>query len=197
MQPFIDSQWAKKVMQRSIFTLIVSAIVIAAANGQESSDSPIEIELSPEQQNIAAFVGSWELAVDGVEKKGSAEIKPILGGRFITEDVKIPYGDLDMEWHGVMGYNQVKKQYTGIWFDNANNTTLSTSGAADESGRIITFGGEQVGLGKFIWRISNDGQKSMTIEMFQLADDGKETQVMKVTGTKKLQSSANVSSSTP
>ncbi len=172
-------------MQRLIVTLIASSIFSSTAYGQQSADSAGAIKLTQEQQNLSAFVGTWELSMDSVEKKGCAEIKPILGGRFITEDIKIPYGDFDMEWHGVLGYDLVQKQYTGIWFDNANNTTQSFSGTADESGRIITFRGEQVGLGKFIWRISNNGQKSMAIEMFQVADDGKETLVMKVSGTKK------------
>jgi hypothetical protein len=171
-------------MQQLLFTLIASTTIIATAFGQESNDSANAIKLTPEQKNLAAFVGTWELSVEGVEKKGTAEIKPILGGRFITEDVKLPFGDFDMEWHGVIGHNEGKKQYTGVWFDNANNTTHSSSGEADESGRIITFRGEQVGFGKFIWRISNDGKSTMTIDMFQVADGGKETPVMKVSGKK-------------
>jgi hypothetical protein len=171
-------------MQRLFFMLIASATIITTAFGQESADSADTIKLTPEQKNLSAFVGNWELSVEGVEKKGSAEIKPILDGRFITEDVKLPFGDFDMEWHGVIGHNEGKKQYTGVWFDNANNTTHSTSGEANESGSIITFRGEQVGHGKFNWRISNDGKKTMTIEMFQVADGGKETPVMKVSGTK-------------
>jgi hypothetical protein len=50
----------------------------------------------PEHKNLMAFVGTWELTVDGVPQKGSATIKSILGGRFITEDVKIPFGDFAM-----------------------------------------------------------------------------------------------------
>lgn len=151
---------------------------------QDSGRTPQEFNLTPQQRNLSAFVGSWELSIDGVDKKGRAEIKPILAGRFITEDVILPFGDFDMEWHSVIGHNEGSGQYTGVWFDNANNTTHSSSGEANESGRIITFRGEQAGHGKFIWRISTDGIKTMAIEMYQLGDDGTETQAMKVTGTK-------------
>ena len=171
-------------MQQLFFRLIASAIIVATAFGQEPSNPSNANKLTPEQKNLAAFVGTWELSVEGIEKKGRAEVKSILGGRFITEDVTLPFGDFDMEWHGVMGYDESQKQYTGIWFDNANNTTRSNFGEANASGRIITYRGEQAGIGKFIWRISNDGEKSMMIEMFQLSDSGSETLIMKISGTR-------------
>jgi Protein of unknown function (DUF1579) len=164
-----------------------SLIVLLCAVGFSASacwadDKPGEPE--PEYANLKAFVGNWELTVEGVKEKGSAEIKSIVGGRFITEDVKVPFGGFTMEWHGVLGYDRAKKQYTGVWFDNANNTTKSDSGEADKTGRILSFRGEQAGNAKFLWRISNDGLKAMTIEMFAVAKDGKETPVMKVRGDK-------------
>jgi hypothetical protein len=176
-------------MQRLIFTAIACATIIATVDAQDPKDSAKAGELGPELVNLKAFVGTWELTVEGVKEKGSAEIKSILGGRFITEDVKVPFGSINMEWHGVLGYDRVKKQYTGIWFDNMANTTQSGSGEADKTGRILSFRGEHVdprgGKAKFLWRISNDGMKAMTIEMFEVAKDGKETPVMKVRGEKK------------
>jgi hypothetical protein len=64
------------------------------------------------------------------------------------------------------------------------NITKSDTGEADTTGRILSFRGEHVGNAKFLWRISNDGKKAMTIEMFDVAKDGKETLVMKVHGEK-------------
>jgi len=166
-------------MQRLLFTVITGVTIIASAGWQD----PMETT-EPELANLKAFVGMWELTVESVKEKGSAEIKSILGGRFITEDVKVPFGNFNMEWHGVLGYDRVTKQYTGVWFDNMANTTKSDSGEADKTGRILSFRGEHVGNAKFLWRISNDGKKAMTIEMFEVAKDGKETLVMKVHGEK-------------
>jgi hypothetical protein len=174
----------------ALFTAIAYATLIARVDGQDPKAS----QPGPEYANLQAFVGTWELTVEGVKEKGSAQIKSILGGRFIAEDVKVPFGNFNMEWHGVMGYDRVKKQYTGVWFDNMANTTESGSGEADKTGRILSFRGEHAGPGggpgpgggraKFLWRISNDGKKAMTIEMFDVAKDGKETLVMKVSGEK-------------
>jgi hypothetical protein len=175
-------------MQRLLFTAIAYATIIARVDGQDPKDSVKASEPGPEHANLKAFVGAWELTVEGVKEKGSAEIKSILGDRFITEDVKVPFGNFNMEWHGVYGYDRVTKQYTGVWFDNMANTTESGSGEADKTGRILSFRGEHPdpsgGKAKFLWRISNDGMKAMTIEMFEVAKDGKETLVMKVRGEK-------------
>jgi hypothetical protein len=158
----------------------------AASGGTGArADDPVKAgEPGPEVANLRAFVGTWELNVEGGKEKGAAEIRSILGGRFITEDVKVPFGSLNMEWHGVLSYDRVRKQYTGVWFDNMGNTTRSDTGEADKTGRIISFRGEHAGQAKFLWRIANDGMKTMTIEMFAVAPDGKETLVMKVRGEK-------------
>ena len=171
-------------MHRLLFIAIVCATTIASVDGQETKDTVKAGEPGPEYANLKAFVGAWELTVEGVKEKGAAQIKSILGGRFITEDVKVPFGSFNMEWHGVIGYDRVKKQYTGVWFDNMNNTTQSSTGEADKTGRILSFRGEHAGNAKSLWRISNDGMKAMTIEMFEVAKDGKETLAMKVRGEK-------------
>ena len=171
-------------MHRLLITAIACATTIASASGQDAREPAKAGQPGTEYANLKAFVGTWELTVEGVKEKGTAEIKSILGGRFITEDVRVPFGSINMNWHGVMTYDRVKKQYTGIWFDNMGNTTKSDSGEADTTGSVISFRGEHAGNAKFLWRISNDGMKAMTIEMFQVATDGKETLVMKVRGEK-------------
>jgi hypothetical protein len=172
-------------MQRLLFTAVAYAAIMASVDGRNPRDTAQAGEPGPEYTNLKAFVGTWELTVEGVQGKGIAEIKSILGGRFITEDVKVPFGGISMEWHGVMSYDRVKKQYTGVWFDNTGNTTKSDTGEADKTGRILSFRGQHAGNARFLWRISNDGMKAMTIEMFGVAADGKETLVMKVRGERR------------
>ena len=180
-----NHSFERAVMRRLLFTAIAYVAVVSGAHAQEPNDSAKAGGPGPEHANLKAFVGTWELTVEGVKEKGSAEIKSILGGRFVTEDVKVPFGSFTMEWHGVLGYDRAKKQYTGVWFDNMANTTESGTGEADKTGRVISFRGEHAGNAKFLWRISNDGMKAMTIEMFEVAKDGKEALVMKVRGEKK------------
>jgi hypothetical protein len=100
-------------MQQLFFTAIAFATITTFVHGQDMNDNTDMTKPGPEHINLMAFVGTWELTVEGVEKKGSAEIKSILGGRFITEDIKLPFGDVDMDWHGVIGYDRVKKTIHG------------------------------------------------------------------------------------
>lgn len=164
-----------------ILLVLLYACDFNASTGRADDQTGVP---SPAHANLKAFVGTWELTVEGAKEKGSAEIKSILGGRFITEDVKVSFGNFSMEWHGVLGYDRARKQYTGVWFDNMANTTRSDTGEADKTGRILSFRGEHAGNAKFLWRITNDGKQAMTIEMFEVAKDGKETPVMKVRGEK-------------
>jgi len=170
--------------------LLVATMLLAAGGFSGRGDDNMKTtEPGPEHEPLKAFAGTWELTVDGVKEKGSAEFKTILGGRFLIEDTKLPFGDFTMEWHGVYGYDRTKKQYTGIWVDNANNTTVSSTGEADKTGRAFTFRGEQQnpggGKSKFIWRLSHDSRKALTIEMFEVSKEGKESLSMTVTGAKK------------
>lgn len=178
-------------MSRMFFTAFACLTIIANVGGQESNHSAKHSEQKPDLAHLKPFVGVWELTVEGVKEKGTAEIKSILGGRFITEDVKLTLGELKMDWHGVYGYDRANKQYTGVWFDNMANTTRSDSCLADETGRIITFRGTHAGSSKFLWRLSHDGKNAMTIEMFDVAKDGKETSVMKVRGEKRAEVQAD------
>lgn len=172
------------IMKETLLSFAFFTIALGSALAQDSSKPGNSVKLTPEQQNLAAFVGNWELSVEGETKKGHATIKSILGGRFITEDVKITVGEISMEWHGVLGYNKGKKQYTGIWFDNANNITKSESGKSNSSGRSISFRGTHAGKRKFIWNIANDGQKKMTIKMYQLTSSGEKNLVLNISGKK-------------
>lgn len=171
-------------MRPLLITAIAFATVPAGLHGQDSKDTQAA-EPGPGLAHLKPFVGTWELTVEGVKEKGSAEIKSILGGKFVTEDVKLSFGGIPMEWHGVYGFDRAKKQYTGLWFDNMANTTRSDSGEVDKTGRVLTFRGEHAGNAKYLWRLSHDGKKAMTIEMFDVAKDGKESLVMKVSGEKK------------
>jgi hypothetical protein len=125
----------------------------------------------PEHERLLALAGKWTLTMDGVKETGTAEYKPILGGRFVAEEVKLPFGEFSFEWVGIYGYDKQRKKYTAVWVDNMDTTTEIGEGECDAAGKVITLKGEHADprtgkAAKFTWRISRDGDK-LTIEMFE------------------------------
>jgi hypothetical protein len=127
------------------------------------------------------------LTVEGSQEKGSAEFKSILGGRFVTEEVKLPFGGFTMEWLGVYGFDRQKKKYTAVWVDNMDTTTESGIGEADAAGNVLTFSGEHTDPrsnkpAKFTWRLSRVGDNQLAIEMFEPDATGKQKKVLAIHG---------------
>jgi hypothetical protein len=155
-------------------------IVVFVAYGDdkpkaEHADFANQSKPGPEHERLLALAGKWTLSIDGVKETGTAVYKPILGGRFVTEEVKLPFGEMTFEWHGIYGYDKQKKKYTAVWVDNMDTTTEIAEGECDAAGKVITLKGEHPDprtgkSAKFTWRITRDGDK-LTIEMFEGGSD--------------------------
>jgi hypothetical protein len=142
-----------------------------------------------EHKQLAALVGKWELEADGVKEKGTAEFKSILGGRFVQEESRLPFGQFSMEWVGLYGYDTQKKKYTAVWVDNMDTTTETGEADAETTGKVFSFKGQHTDprTGKpagFVWRITLEGDSKLAIEMFEADASGKEQKVMTVRGVK-------------
>src|SRR6185295_18381420 len=90
----------------SVFGITALAILITSTKGQDkpAPDAKEFAKLGapgPEHERLQALVGTWTLTMEGVKEEGKAEIKPLYGGRFVTEDVKLPFGGSSMEWLGI------------------------------------------------------------------------------------------------
>jgi hypothetical protein len=115
--------------------------------------------------------------------------KSVLGGRFVTEEVKLPFGGFTFEWLGVYGYDRQKRKYTAVWVDNMDTTTESGEGEMDAAGKVLTLKGQHTDprTGKpaaFVWRIARDGDAKITIEMCEVDAAGREKSVLRVRGEK-------------
>jgi hypothetical protein len=142
-----------------------------------------------EHERLQALVGKWDLTLEGGSGKGTAEFKSIMGGRFVTEEVKLPFGGLTMEWLGIYGYDKQRKKYTAVWVDNMDTTTETGEGEADAAGKVLTFKGEHIDPrtskpARFTWRITREGDSKLLIEMFEPDPAGKDRKVMAIHGEK-------------
>jgi hypothetical protein len=148
------------------------------------------VKPGPEHKALAKLVGKWSLTVDlgGNESKGTAEFKSVLGGLFVQEEASLDVFGHKMEWIGLYGYNGQKKRLTGVWVDNMGLTTVG-DGQPDPAGKTFRYSGEHPGPqadqpARFRWIITLKDDDKLTIEMFEVVADGKETSVMTVNGTR-------------
>jgi Protein of unknown function (DUF1579) len=176
-------------MTRSrLAVLLLLSAVWSAARGDDKPAWGDQGKPGPEHERLRALVGKWELSAAGTKDKGTAEYKSILGGRFVTEEVKLPLAGFTIEWLGVYGYDRQKKKYTAVWVDSLDTTTEAAQGDADASGKVLTFTGEHADprTGKpsrFTWRLTRD-DKGISIEMLEGEPPGKQLKVMTVRGVR-------------
>jgi hypothetical protein len=101
----------------------------------------------PEHEKLKTKVGKWNVTSvwtmpDGKQEKstGTAEIKPVLDGRFITEEIHMVNDENKMPFDGfgISGFDKQKGKYVGAWADNMCTALWTMEGTSDPSGRVFT-----------------------------------------------------------
>jgi hypothetical protein len=181
-------------MTRRVLTIVGIALLSmhhAQARAQERGSPPKDFAKlgapGPEHKHLDRLVGTWILSIEGSEKKGKARFKSIWDGRFVTEEVTLPFGGIDLEWYGIYGYDRHKRKYTAVWVDNMDTNTESGEGDIDPGGNVLTWKGQHEDprsgrLATFLWRISLIDRASLRIQMFDLGEGGKETKILDIRG---------------
>lgn len=155
-------------------------------------------EVGPFHAHLQPLAGRWKQTVkwwmtpDAPPQvyTGTCEYKWILGKKFLLQEVK---GDMEgqpFEGMGLMGYDNFKKKYTGMWVDSMGTAIMSSLGTCDDSGKVFTMIGQldDVFTGKAnqkfrsVVRIINNDMH--TDEMYQTGPDGKEYKALEITYTR-------------
>jgi len=131
------------------------------------------------------------------ESKGTATRKSIMGGRFVTMDVKgkmqMPGADgkmKDMEFTGmgIDAYDNAKQKFVGSWVDNMGTGIMMSEGTYDAATKTFTYTGEYQMTPtmnqkiKEVLKIADSNH--MTFEWFE-DRGGKEAKTMQIDYTKK------------
>jgi hypothetical protein len=153
-------------------------------------------------KRLEPMVGKWEYEFRwwmGPEQaepevsKGASEMKWIFDGRFIQQDVTGPAEGPEgkpFKGQGLYGYDNVRKEYVSIWFDNMSTGMLVAYGKWDEAAKAITMGGEAACPmtgnlhQKFRTVTKWDGNDKCVYTHYSLDPAGKEFKTMEITYTR-------------
>ncbi len=197
----------------------ITVLIVAAILGASSLAAPVAAqekpEMTPEQaaemeawqkvavpnehhQMLAEFAGSWNFSSrwwsapgeKPLESTGSAEYEMVMGGRYLKETVKSEWLEEQFEGVGYSGYDNVKKAYVSVWFDNMSTGILSSDGTWNAENKTLTWKGEYLdaltGKPKTMRTVTKIISSDKHVdEFFDTQPDGKEYKSMEIVYTRK------------
>ncbi len=184
--------------------LIASAAVAEDKKAEKPMDPKAMIKVymklatpgEPHQQ-FANLAGSWttktkewmEPDKPPVESTGAAEMKMLLGGRFLQQKFTGDMMGQPYSGVGISAYDNVRKQYVSTWIDTMSTGIFTMEGTASADGKTITLNGQHAEPGggsmthRAIWTIVNSD--TQTFDMYGTHHGGKEMKMMEITYTRK------------
>jgi hypothetical protein len=146
---------------------------------------------------FAGLAGSWattskewmEPGKPSMESTGTAEMKMLLGGRFLYQEYNAQMMGQPFSGIGIDAYDNLTKKYVTAWIDSMGTGIFMMEGTASADGRTITLKGShpEPGGGKMthraVWKIVDNN--SQTFDMYGAHHGGKEMKMLEITYTRK------------
>lgn len=197
-----------RTIRLTLFTLcflVMSSMIFAQ---ERKAEPPMEPHAMMELYNklsmpgephqlFASLKGSWTTKTKEwmdpekppVESTGAAEMKMLLGGRFLQQEftgdmMGKPYSGI-----GISGYDNILKRYVSIWLDTMSTDIFTMAGTASADGRTITLNGQHAEPGggymthRAIWNIISNNRQTFT--MYGTHHGGKEQKMLEIVYTRK------------
>jgi hypothetical protein len=118
------------------------------------------------------------------ESTGKRTSEMLLGGRYLEEKYTGTFMGMPFEGIGLMGYDNVTKQYVGTWIDNMGTGIMTSHGQCDKSGWTMVGESSDPMTGK-TWTsrsvVKCIDDNTFTMEMYAPGPDGKEFKMMEMT----------------
>ena len=136
------------------------------------------------------YDGQWWMSPDAPAEsmKGTATNTLIFGGRFLREEVHAPaQGDQPaFEGLGFTGYDNIRKEYQTVWFDNMNTSMMRGAGKFDAATSTLTdegdfscpITGESHRWYRTDWKILD--QNHATYESYSRTPEGREFKSLEI-----------------
>lgn len=120
---------------------------------------------------------------------GTAEVKWIMGGRYIEDTFTGTFMGEPFQGRGITGFDNIKKKYVSTWIDSASTGVMHNEGAFDAGTKTFTFMGECPDPMTWKFVKSRTTNKMVdadhwTMQMYSPGPDGKEFMSMEITYTR-------------
>jgi hypothetical protein len=146
---------------------------------------------------LASLAGSWttktkewmEPGKPPMESTGSADMKMLLDGRFLQQELTGDMMGQPYNGIGTLGYDNLRKRYVTTWMDSMGTGIFAMEGTASADGKTITLKGQHAIPGgghmthRAVWKIVDSN--TQTFDMYGAYGHGEETKMMEITYTRK------------
>jgi len=197
-----------RYLQLTLMSLcIMLAASVAMAKGKKAEkamDPQAMMEVytklaAPGEQHkqLASLAGSWttktkewmEPNKPPVESTGSAEMKILLDGRFLQQELTGQMMGQPFSGIEITAYDNVLKRYVTSWMSTMGTGIFTMEGTASTDGKTITLKGQHAEPGggymkhRAIWKIVDNN--TQTFDMYGAHPGEKEWKMMEMTYTRK------------
>ena len=154
-----------------------------------AAPGPMHELLKPMAGNWKTTAKSWmQPGTEPQVSEGTCESTWILGNRYLQSSYKGDMGGMPFEGVGIMGYDNMKKEFVSTWMDNMGTGVAMSEGTADASGKVLTMktmmgdpkSGKMVPY-KFVTKVMDENTYTMTMMNLK---GGKEQTEMEITYTR-------------
>lgn len=192
--------------KKYFFTIVLSLSIYLMNWGQLSAEEQtMNSEMMQKMMKLTSaseahqvfdlFVGNWnyigkfKMSPDSPvqEMIGTSKMDLIYGGRFLQQTAQGPWMGMEFNGTGITGYDNVRKEYISIWFDNMSTGIMMMRGSYNDENKTINLAGEYSCpmkeksdcKGRVEWTITSDDQHQY--RSFNYDENGNEYLAMEIT----------------
>lgn len=101
---------------------------------------------------MSSCSGTWEAEITmwmasdqpPTKSKGRAVYEMIMGGRYQQGKFTGEFSGMPFEGMGLLGYDNIRKEFESVWVDNMGTGTMFMRGTIDSKSKMITFKGKMI-----------------------------------------------------
>ncbi len=98
---------------------------------------------------LQEMVGEWETESElnfpgmpeAMTMRGHSTVKPLLGGRYVMEELHGSMMGMPFEGINIIGYDNSRQEFVSTWMDNSSTWPITSSGHYDEGTKALTLTG--------------------------------------------------------